>query len=182
MPTKRQMPAAVQEWHVWAQEQMTQGLLSRHQVEVCFGPLHTVRHFDRATVGSAVLVSSRLEGAKQARDSVIMSRDGTKVTAGRVRAFLSHSAPGCEPDPEHEANIADVEWYAPVPATHVAAKRSREVLACPIFKRHTPEHRTGNFWPVEKVSPCKLAAVPHHSGNNHLVILSRFQSSMPNLE
>ena len=85
-----------------------------------------------------------------------------------MRAVLSHSAPaGREPDPElkHEAHIryvtshiADVEWYAPVPAKHAAAKRSREVLGCPIFKKHTPDHRAGTFWPVEShtVSPRQL--------------------------
>ena len=177
-PTKRQIPAALKAWHLWAQAQLDAELLSRQQVEVCYGPLHTVQHFDRARVGPAVLVSSRLEGAKQARDSVVLSRDGTQLIAGRVRAFLSHCAPGCDPDPELEANIADVEWYAPVPSTHVAAQHSREILGCPIFKRHTPDHPNGNLWPVEKLTPCKLAALPHHSGPNHIVILSRFQSFM----
>jgi len=178
MPNKRHLPAVLKQWHLWAQEQMAAGLLSRHQVEICYGPHHSLRHFDRARVGSAVLASKRLEGAKKASDSIVMSQDGTQLIAGRVRAFLSHSAPGCDPDPEHEANIADVECFAPVPNTHAAAQKSMQVLGCPIFKRHTPDHRNGNLWPVEKVFPCKLAALPHHSGNNHLVILSRFQSFM----
>ena len=144
-------------------------------------PHHIVRHFDRARVESVVLASSRLEGAKKARDSIVMSQDGTQLIAGRVRAFLSHSAPGCDPNPEHEANIANDQWFAQVPRTHVAAHKSMQVLGRPIFKRHTVDHPNGNLWLVEKLFPCKLAALPNHSGHNHLVILSSIQSFMSHI-
>ena len=123
----------------------------------CYGPLLSVGHFDRAKIGSAALVTNRLEVAKQARDSVVMSRDGTQFFAGKVSAFLSHSAPGCVPEPQHEANIAYVQWYARKPDTHGAANKSSPILSCPISNKSTPDHPGGNLWPVEKLAPCKLA-------------------------
>lgn len=35
---------------------------------------------------------------------------------------------------------------------------------------------TGNLWPVERLAPCKLAAVPHSSHRDNIVILNRFAS------
>ena len=40
--SKHQTPAALNRWHNWAQEKYGEGLLSRHQVEVCYGPLTAV--------------------------------------------------------------------------------------------------------------------------------------------
>ena len=157
------------------------GSLTRHQAEVCFGPELSVRHFEHARVVPAHLVTNRFEGAKAARDSVVMSRDGTKLIAGRVRAFLAHSAPGVHPDPENEAYIADVKWYAHVAPSHVAAHRSMAVLGCPMFRSPTPDNKRGKFWPVSKLLQCKLAALPHDSGKDTLVILTRFQADMPEL-
>ncbi len=45
MPNKRRLPDALKDWHFWAQDQMEADLLSRHQVEVCYGPNHAVRPF-----------------------------------------------------------------------------------------------------------------------------------------
>lgn len=175
MPNKHHLPAALKDWYFWAQEQMAAGLLSRHQVEICIGPHHILRHVDCARVGPAVLASSRLESAKKARDSIVMSQNSTQLIAGGVRAFLSHSTPEFNRAPEHESNIADVEWFAQVPRTHVAAQKRH---AGPWMPRHTLDHPDGNLWPVEKLAPCKLAALPHRSGHNHLVILSRFHFFM----
>lgn len=155
--------------------------MTQHQAEVCYGPGLSVRHFERARIGPAHLVTNRLEGAKAARDSVVMSRDGTKLIAGRVRAFLSHSAPGVDPDPENETYIADVKWYAHVPVSHVAARESMKALSCPMFKSNSPDNKRGNLWPAAKLQECKLAAMPHDSGKDILVILTRFQSDMPKL-
>ncbi len=117
-------------------------------------------------MGSAVLAPSRLEGGKKACDSIVMSQGGTQLVPGRIRAFLSHSSPGCDPAPEHEANIADVKLSAQVPKTNVAAQKSMQVLGCPVFKRHILDHPNGNSWPVQKLIPCKLAALPHRSGQH----------------
>lgn len=174
--SKRRLPTLLDNWHSWAQQQKEQGRLSAHQVSVCSGPLQSVDHFERARHGSAVFVTNRLEGAKQARDSVVMSRDGPTVTAGRVKAFLAHVPPGVQMNRANEVYIADVQWYAQVPASHVAAQKSSKILGCPIFKKTIHDHSGGNFWPVSKIAQCKLCALPHHSGSNHLVILSRFSS------
>ena len=50
MPNKRHVPAALKDWHFWAQDQMEAGLLSR-QVEICYGPHYILSHVDRAIAG-----------------------------------------------------------------------------------------------------------------------------------
>jgi hypothetical protein len=45
---------------------------------------------------------------KKICDSIIMSQGSTQLVSGTVYAFVSHSAPGYDPAPEHQANIADV--------------------------------------------------------------------------
>ena len=80
--------------------------------------------------------------------------------AGRLRRFLTHCAPG------------------------VAAKRSSKALGCPIFNSSFVDDKRGNFWPVDKLAPCNLLAMPHKSGGvassidrvNHVATLSRFGS------
>ena len=54
---------------------------------------------------------------------------------GTINAFVSHSALGYDPAPEHEANIADVKLSAQVPKTNVAAQKSIQVLG--LLNRHT---------------------------------------------
>ena len=90
--------------------------------------------------------------------------------------------------------IADVEWYGTEAEGHVAAQRSRMALGCPIFKKHHVDDKQGNFWPVDKLAPCSLLAVPHDSGartsssdrtSNHVVILNRhasFLSKVPQVQ
>ena len=93
-----------------------------------------------------MLASSRLEGGKKACDSIVMSQGGTQLVPGMIRAFVSHSAPGHDPAPKHEANIADVKLSAQVPETNVAAQKSMQVLGCPGFKRHILDHPKGSSW------------------------------------
>lgn len=182
-PTKGQIPSALEAWHRWAQNQLAIGSLSRHQAEVCHGPERSVKHFERARVGPAQFVTNRLEGAKKARDSVILSRsrDGAKLVAGRVRAFLCHSAPGVDPDPDNETYIADVKWYAQVADNNVAAHTSMKALKCPIFRSSTPDRKQGNLWPVSQLVQAKFATLAHHSGKDNVVVLTRFQSAIPKL-
>ena len=49
---------------------------------------------DRTEIGSngTKLVATRVEGRKNARDSLVMTRNGETIRVGRVSAFLSHSA------------------------------------------------------------------------------------------
>ena len=49
-------------------------------------------------------------------------------------------------------------------------------LKCPVFNRGVMEDPTGNLWPLERLSPCKLYSVPHASHASNLVVLSRFAS------
>ena len=51
-------------------------------------------------------------------------------------------------------------------------------LGCPVFKRDFKDDRTSNLWPIERLTPCKLAAVSHCSHPDNLVVLSRFASFM----
>ncbi len=53
---------------------------------------------------------------------------GTQLVPGRIRAFVSHSAPGYDPATKHEANITDVKLSAQVLTTNVAAQKSIQVL------------------------------------------------------
>ena len=105
-----------------------------------------------------------------------MLRDNGEYRAGRVTRFLSRTAPGCQPDPEHDTNIADVMLYATVSASNSAAAASSAALGCPIFKKTLVDNPQGNLWPILKLAPSKFAIVPHHSGANHVVALNRFSS------
>ncbi len=64
-----------------------------------------------------------------------MSQGSTQLVPGTVNAFVSHSAPGYDPSPEHEGNIADVKLSAQVPKTNVAAQKSIQIFG--FLNRHT---------------------------------------------
>ena len=64
-----------------------------------------------------------------------MSQGGTQLVPGTINAFVTHSAPGYDPAPEHEANIANVELSAQVPKTNSAAQKSIQVFG--FLNRHT---------------------------------------------
>ncbi len=68
-------------------------------------------------------------------DSILMSQGSTQLVPGTVNAIVSHSAPGYDPAPEHEGNIADVKLSAQVPKTNVAAQKSIQVFG--FLNRHT---------------------------------------------
>ena len=106
-----------------------------------------------------------------------MLQNGGRYLAGRVSRFLSHTAPGCEPNHEDDVNIADVQLYKPVAASHAAAAQAGEdIVGCPIFRDTLVDAKSGNFWPILKLTPSKFAAVPDHSGPNHIMVLNRFSS------
>ena len=105
-----------------------------------------------------------------------MLHDNGVYRAGRVMRFLSHTAPGCIPDKEHDTNIADMRLYQPVHDTHQAAKASSEALGCPIYKSNLVDEPEGILWPILKLAPAMFWVVPHHSARNHVVVLHRFAS------
>ncbi len=97
--------------------------------------------------------------------------------AGRVTAFLCHDPPGWQDcHPENQANIAEVQWFAPAVAAPGISEGMAIDLKCPVFKREVMDDPTGNLWPLERLSPCKLLSVPHASHASNLVVLSRFAS------
>ena len=92
-------------------------------------------------------------------------------------AFLSHNPPGLEDcQPDEQATIAEVDWFAPAVAAPGINCGMATDLKCPVFKRDFIDDATGNLWPVEQLSPCKLLSVPHDSHADNLVVLSRFAS------
>ncbi len=101
-----------------------------------------------------------------------------KQWAGRVNAFLSHAPPSWEDcHPSEEASVAEVDCADAVPTAGISNGLS-VCLGCPVFKRDFEDDRTGNLWTIERLTPCKLAAVPHCSHPDNLVILSCFASFM----
>ena len=76
--------------------------------------MHVVRAYDRILYGAVEIVGTAQEGSKHARDSVVMLQDNGMYRAGRASRFLTHTAPGCVSEAEHDTNIADVKLYAPV--------------------------------------------------------------------
>ena len=142
------------------------------QRQTCFGPPLSVRRFDRAAIGDAIFTCTRLEAKKNARDSVVLCRLGGRYRAGRVTCFLSHAPPGKLVDPDEEASLALVRWFG-VASTAVEQQVMRS-LGCPVVRASFVDNPAGNLVPLERLAPCKLAAVPHGSMPDHLVILSRF--------
>ncbi len=95
-----------------------------------------------------------------------------------MNAFLSH-APSSWDDchPSEEASVAEVDCADAVPTAGISNGLS-VCLGCPVFKRDFEDDRTGNLWPIERLTPRKLAAVPHCSHPDNLVVLSCFASFM----
>ena len=118
--------------------------------------------FDRATIGNAALACTRAEKFKFARDSVELTKSNGKYWAGWVNAFVSHAPPGWEDcHPFEEANVAEVNWYADAVPTAGIINGLSVSLGCPGFKTDFQDECTGNLWPIKRLTPCKLAAVPH---------------------
>ena len=173
-PTKAQLPAALDDWGQWGINQ--DGLIDRQQ-DLCWGPILSVQQYDRASIGEAWFVASRAESAKFAWDSLVQRHSNGQYHAGRVRAFLSHKAPGwVDCSVEDKANIAEVGWFAPAEPGHGIADGLATDLNCPVFKREFEKDTTGNLWPLERLAFCKLLSLPHESHVDNLVVLSRFAS------
>ncbi|DBB11455.1 TPA: hypothetical protein ACH3X3_006866 [Trebouxia sp. C0006] len=52
------------------------------------------------------------------------------------------------------------KWTDAVPNAGIINGLSISV-GCPAFKRDFADERTGSLWPIGRLTPCKLAAVPH---------------------
>ena len=175
-PTKQQLPESLRQWYAWALEQSNLRYAER---ELSFGPELALQQFDRALFGEAKFAATRVEGAKYARDSLMLTKSKGKYWAGRVTAFLCHNPPSQEDcHPDEQANIAEVQWFARAVEAPSVSDGIATDLKCPVFKREFKDDPTGNLWPLEKLSPCKLLSVPHGSHASNLVVLSRFASFM----
>ena len=70
----------------------------------------------------------------------------------------------------------EVAWFAEAVPAEGFIDGKVVSLGCPVFKRAWQDDPTGNLWPVDRLAPCKLAAVPHKSHKENLVVLDRFAS------
>lgn len=115
----------------------------------------------------------RVEKAKFARDSLVMTKSDGKYCAGCVCAVLSHSPPGFEVcAPSDEADLAKVAWFAEaVPGEGISNGMSAS-LGCPVFKRAWQDDPMGKLLPINRLAPCKPASLPRCPLN--LVVVSRF--------
>ncbi len=165
--TKQRLPGLLQEWHRWAKQQPD---LCQQAKMLCLGPRRTVEVFDRATIQGVPFSTTKTEGKKMSRESVVLMKDNKKFWAGRVLVFLSHTPPGVGIAADSDAYIAHVHWYNHVPEREAMSA----ALGCPVFKTSFMDDSGGNLWPVEKLAPCRLGAVYHKTRKDRLVILSRF--------
>ncbi|KAL3138912.1 hypothetical protein ABBQ32_005732 [Trebouxia sp. C0010 RCD-2024] len=173
-PTKEQLSAWLYQWDAWAQQQP---YLSDHEKDLCYGPDLAVDQFDRALFGEVKFAATTVEGAKFARDSLVLTKSKGRYWAGRVTAFLCHDPPGWQDcEVEHQATMADVHWFAHAAAARDVTNGMATHLQCPVFKREFMDDPTGNLWPLDRLSPCKLLSVPCHPDSPNLVVLSRFAS------
>ena len=67
-----------------------------------------------------------------------------------------------------------MQWFARAVEAPSISDGIATDLKCPVFKREFKYDPTGNLWPPEKSSPCKLLSVPRGSHASNLVVLSRF--------
>ena len=162
-----------------AGDEAAAGRLTSAQAQACYGPPLNVRTWDRAILGDVSFTCTRLETNKLARDSIVLMRTDGRFWAGKVVCFLSHAPPGLIVSPDGDVDIAQVQWFAhAAPDVEQAVMHS---LGCPVVRTRVEDNLSGNLWPVSRLLPCKLAAVPHRSLTGHLVILSRFASFLQQL-
>ncbi|DBA78705.1 TPA: hypothetical protein ACH3X1_008618 [Trebouxia sp. C0004] len=165
--TKQRLPVLLRKWYAWGQRQPDLFRIAR---QLCSGPLKSGQVFDRATIQGIRFSTTKSEGKKKARESVVLMSDDDKFWAGRVRFFLTHTPPGFRASSDTEVYIAHVHRY-----NHLPEREAMSVaLGCPVFKASYMDDSRGNMWPVEKLAPCQLAAVNHKTRKDCVVILGRF--------
>ncbi|DBA98717.1 TPA: hypothetical protein ACH3X1_014490 [Trebouxia sp. C0004] len=98
--TKRRLPGLLDEWYDWGR---CQPQLCQLAQQLCYGPKLSAEVFDRATIQGVPSSTTKTEGKKRSRESVILMKDNNKYWAGRIRFFLSHTPPGV--DVSHESGV-----------------------------------------------------------------------------
>ncbi|KAL3134392.1 hypothetical protein ABBQ38_006453 [Trebouxia sp. C0009 RCD-2024] len=168
--TRDRLPELLEQWYAWGKQQPT----SCEQAQrLCYGPKLSVEVFDRATIQGVRFSTTKTEGKKKSRESVVLMKYEGKLWAGRARFFLVHTPPGIHPSPDSGVLIAHVKWYNDVSAREQATT----VFGCPVFRTSFKAGKgTCNLWPIDKLAPCQLGAVYHKKRKNRLVILNRFAS------
>ena len=165
--TKQRLPELLGKWYKWGKHQPD---LCQHARQLCSGPLRSSQVFDQATIQGVRFSTTKTEGKKKARESVVLMSDDHMFWAGRVRLFLSHTPPGVSASNDSDVYIAHVHWYNRLPEREAMSL----ALGCPVFKASYMDDSRGNMWPVEKLAPCQLAAVYHKTRKDCVVILNRF--------
>ena len=165
--TKQCLPELLGQWYTWGQQQPD---LCQQARRLCSGPLKSAQVFDRATIQGIRFSTTKTEGKKKARESVVLMSDNNKFWAGRVRFFLSHTPAGVSVSQDSDVYIVHVHWYNHLPEREAMSP----ALGCPVFKASYQDDTRGNMWPVEKLAPCQLAAVYHKTRKDYVMILSRF--------
>ena len=144
--TKQRLPGLLDQWYVWGKRQPQ---LCQHGIRLCYGPKLSAEVFDRATIQGVPFSTTKTEGMKRSRESVVLMKDNNKYWAGRVCFFLSHTPPGVDVSKESGVYIAHVKWYNHLPQ----GQNMSATLNCPIFKTSFKDDKGGNMWPVEKLAP-----------------------------
>ena len=131
-------------------------------------------------LGGVRISASRLEEHEEAKNSiVVITKDGAQggFEVGRVRRFLRVCRYEWE-DSEHEALLADVDWYT-------AAAKGRPAIAqldgaglvkhvgLPVVKRRHVDDPMGNFWRCDQLLQCKFGLVPHPLRELDMTLVSR---------
>ncbi|KAL0027756.1 hypothetical protein WJX77_003102 [Trebouxia sp. C0004] len=88
------------------------------------GFLKSAQVFDRATIQGIRFSTTKTEGKKKARESVVLMSDNHNIWAGQVRFFLSHTPPGGGSHLLRSHFDGALLDSVSIKATHASSKRS----------------------------------------------------------
>ena len=83
--TKQRLPGLLEEWHKWGQQQPD---LCQQAKMLCSGPRRTAKVFDKATIQGVPFSTTKTEGKKTSRESVVRMQDNNKFWGGACPFFL----------------------------------------------------------------------------------------------
>ena len=129
------------------------------------GPPFTVWLYDRADVCGVKFTSSRVEGKRKAKDSVVMIRTESPLCKGaefgRALRFIRFKATGTAVDEGH-MNVAVVAWFKqPAPPLDWNAE-----IKCPCVLKQYRSDPDGNYWDLHNIVPTKIIMAPHLRNEN----------------
>ena len=101
--SKQRLPGLLDQWYDWGKNQPQ---FCQHAHRLCYGPKLSAEVFDRATIEGVSFSTTKTEGKKRSRESVVLMKDNGTFWAGRVRYFLSHTPPGVDVSAESGVFIA----------------------------------------------------------------------------